>query len=94
MEFIDDEDYAFFLGDDILFGQSPARIGPSLSAPDEPGTLGQSFRLNKDSRAGTTITWEVPLDTYPVFVREGARWRRRSKISLSGSKRPGGGETE
>ena len=63
-----------FLGTIFLFGQSPARIGPSqyqrpMVLRDAGSVLSTQQRF---SRRGQQSRGEVPLDTYPVFVREGA----------------------
>ena len=74
MEFVDDDDYAYFLGDDIfVWPIATADWSITIVAPDDlEGRWVSPFDSSKVLEAGTRLDWEVPLDAYPVFVREGS----------------------
>ena len=74
MEFVDDDDYAYFLGDDIfVWPIATADWSITIVAPDDlEGRWVSPFDSSKVLEAGTRLDWEVPLDAYPVFVKEGS----------------------
>ena len=72
MEFVDDEDYAFFLGTIFLFGQSPARIGPSqYQRPMVLRDAGSVLSTQQDSRGGDNNHVGSSSGHLPVFCTRG-----------------------
>ena len=74
MHFVDDIDYAYFLGDDIFVWPIATQDWMvTIVAPDTlEGRWVSPFDATKVLEAGTRLDWDVPLDAYPVFVREGS----------------------
>ena len=74
MRFVDDIDYAYFLGDDVfVWPIATDDWSITITGPDDlEGRWVSPFDASKVLEAGTRLDWEVPLDAYPVFVREGS----------------------
>ena len=72
MRFVDDETYAFYLGDDIFV--QPIASGDLVQVVEGPEDLeGRWVYLFDETitlEAGVRIELETPLDAYPVFVRD------------------------